>query len=61
MGIRYGYKTYWRLPFGWGEIQYGHLSRTWAVWLRRPGGGHRRVWPPHRKAMARGVDPRYYR
>jgi hypothetical protein len=28
------YKTYWRLPFGLGEVQYGHLTHSVTVWFR---------------------------
>lgn len=39
--MRYRSKSYWRLPFGLGEIQYGHVSHSVHVWLK---GRCYRVW-----------------
>lgn len=27
-------KSYWQLPFGLGEVQYGHISNRVTIWLR---------------------------
>lgn len=32
--MRYGYKSYWKLPFGLGEIQYGHITGRITIWFR---------------------------
>jgi len=32
--MRVGYKSYWKLPFGLGEAQYGHLTMTLVIWVR---------------------------
>jgi hypothetical protein len=32
--VRHQYVSYWKLPFGWGEVQYGHRSTKIVVWFR---------------------------
>lgn len=40
---RIGYKMYWKLPFGLGEVQYGTLTCSVTVWFR--GKRYRLVKP----------------